>query len=53
MNGNLTIESGYWEFFWPQAIRGFSLMYCFLPINSLALGTLPPEKSRMPAGFIT
>jgi len=23
INGDLTQESGYWEFFWPQAIRGF------------------------------
>ncbi len=51
MNGNLTIESGYWEFFWPQAIRGFSLMYCFLPINSLSLGTLPPEEVKNASGL--
>jgi len=51
MNGNLTQESGYWEFFWPQAIRGFSLMYCFLPINSLALGTLPPEEVKNASGL--
>ncbi|WP_374090928.1 DHA2 family efflux MFS transporter permease subunit [Methylomicrobium lacus] len=51
MNGNLTYDSGYWEFFWPQAIRGFSLMYCFLPINSLALGTLPPEEVKNASGL--
>jgi MFS transporter, DHA2 family, multidrug resistance protein len=51
MNGNLTQESGYWEFFWPQAIRGFSLMYCFLPINSLALGTLPPDEVKNASGL--
>ncbi len=51
MNGNLTTESGYWEFFWPQALRGFSLMYCFLPINALALGTLPPEEVKNASGL--
>lgn len=51
MNSNLTQESGYWEFFWPQAVRGFSLMYCFLPINSLALGTLPPEEVKNASGL--
>ncbi len=50
-NGNLTHESGYWEFFWPQAIRGFALMFCFLPINSLALGTLPPEEVKNASGL--
>lgn len=51
MNGNLTHEAGYWEFFWPQAIRGFSLMFCFLPVNSLALGTLPAEEVKNASGF--
>ncbi|NJA06468.1 DHA2 family efflux MFS transporter permease subunit [Methylococcaceae bacterium WWC4] len=51
MNGNLTHESGYWEFFWPQAIRGFSMMFCFLPINALALGTLPAEEVKNASGL--
>nr|WP_235044605.1 DHA2 family efflux MFS transporter permease subunit [Methylohalobius crimeensis] len=51
MNGNLTHEAGYWEFFWPQAMRGFALMMCFLPINSLALGTLPPEEVKNASGL--
>lgn len=51
LNGNLTHESAYWEFFWPQALRGFSLMFCFLPINSLALGTLPAEEVKNASGL--
>lgn len=51
MNGSLTHEAGYWEFFWPQALRGFALMFCFLPINSLALGTLPPEEVKNASGL--
>lgn len=51
MNGNLTHDAGYWEFFWPQALRGFSLMFCFLPINSLALGTLPAEEVKNASGL--
>ncbi|MGR8931993.1 MAG: DHA2 family efflux MFS transporter permease subunit [Gammaproteobacteria bacterium] len=51
MNGNLTNQAGYWEFFWPQAVRGFSLMFCFLPINSLALGTLPVEEVKNASGL--
>ena len=51
LNGNLTHEAGYWEFFWPQAIRGFALMFCFLPINSLALGTLPAEEVKNASGL--
>ncbi|HEY8037389.1 MAG TPA: DHA2 family efflux MFS transporter permease subunit [Methylobacter sp.] len=51
MNGNLTVESGYWEFFWPQAIRGTALMLCFLPINTLALGRLPVEEIKNASGL--
>lgn len=51
MNGGLTAESGYWEFFWPQAIRGAALMLCFLPINTLALGRLPLEEVKNASGL--
>ena len=51
MNSDLTVESGYWEFFWPQAIRGTALMLCFLPINTLALGRLPVEEVKNASGL--
>jgi DHA2 family multidrug resistance protein len=51
INGNLTHEAGYWEFFWPQALRGFCLMFCFLPINYLTFGTLPPEEVKNASGL--
>lgn len=51
MNGGLTAEAGYWEFFWPQAVEGFALMFCFLPISGLALGTLPPEEVKNASGL--
>ncbi|HYM02656.1 MAG TPA: DHA2 family efflux MFS transporter permease subunit [Stellaceae bacterium] len=47
----LTAQWGFWEFLIPQAIRGASLMLCFLPINTLALGTLPPEKLKNASGL--
>jgi DHA2 family multidrug resistance protein len=46
-----TAEWGFWQFFLPQAVRGFSLMFCFLPINTLALGTLPPEELKNASGL--
>ena len=51
MNGSLTSEAGYWDFFWPQAIRGTALMLCFLPINTLALGRLPVEEIKNASGL--
>jgi MFS transporter, DHA2 family, multidrug resistance protein len=46
-----TAEWGFWEYFLPQAVRGFSLMFCFLPINTLALGTLPPHEMKNASGL--
>jgi DHA2 family multidrug resistance protein len=51
LNGELTAESGYWEFFLPQAIRGSALMLCFLPINTLTLGLLPVEEVKNASGL--
>jgi DHA2 family multidrug resistance protein len=47
----MTNEWGYWELFLPQAVRGVSLMLCFLPINMLALGTLPKEEVHNASGL--
>jgi MFS transporter, DHA2 family, multidrug resistance protein len=51
MNGQLTAESGFWDFFFPQAVRGLSLMFCFLPINTLTYGTLPPSRIKGASGL--
>ncbi len=46
-----TAEWGFWEFALPQAVRGISLMMCFIPINTLALGTLPPSELKNASGL--
>ena len=51
MNARLTAESGYWEFFWPQAVRGTALMLCFVPINTLSLGLLPVAEIKNASGL--
>ncbi|CAA6605109.1 Permease of the major facilitator superfamily [Rhodospirillaceae bacterium LM-1] len=48
---SMTAEWGFWELFLPQAVRGVSLMLCFLPINLLALGTLPKEEVHNASGL--
>ncbi len=50
-NSFLTPDSAYWEFFLPQAIRGFSLMFCFVPTNNIALGTMPRSKVQNASGL--
>jgi DHA2 family multidrug resistance protein len=51
MNAELTSEWGYWEMFLPQAVRGLSLMFCFVPINAVALGHLSPDKVQNASGL--
>ncbi|EWY40241.1 MFS transporter [Skermanella stibiiresistens SB22] len=51
LNSILTAESDFYELFLPQAVRGFSLMMCFIPINTLALGTLPPAQLKNASGL--
>ena len=51
LNSFLTNQSDYWELFLPQVVRGFSLMLCFMPINTLALGTLPADALKNASGL--
>ncbi len=39
-----TPRSDYDEMFWPQAIRGFAIMFCLLPPIRLALGHFPVRR---------
>ncbi|MBF0324216.1 MAG: DHA2 family efflux MFS transporter permease subunit [Alphaproteobacteria bacterium] len=51
LNHVLTSEWGYWEMFLPQAVRGLSLMFCFVPINAVALGHLAPAAVQNASGL--
>ncbi len=51
LNYNITYDSGFDEFFLPQAVRGFSLMLCFLPITSLTFATLKPDEIQTASGL--
>ncbi|CAA7611507.1 Major facilitator superfamily permease [Candidatus Terasakiella magnetica] len=51
LNAALTAQWGYWEMFLPQAVRGLSLMFCFVPINAVALGHLPAHKVQNASGL--
>jgi DHA2 family multidrug resistance protein len=47
----LTKDWDFWELFVPQIFRGVSLMFCMVPINNLALGTLAPERLKNASGL--
>lgn len=47
----LTWEWDFGQFFLPQIMRGIGLMFCIVPINTLALGTIPPEQLKNASGL--
>src|SRR5262249_31038185 len=47
----LTNQTGFWELFVPQLVRGLGLICCYLPANMIALGTLPQDKMKHAAGL--
>ena len=51
LNSFLTAESQYWELFLPQMVRGLALMFCFMPINDLALGTMSKNDVQNASGL--
>lgn len=53
MNNNLTSESGFWQFFWPQIVRGIGMIMCIIPASRIALGTLPPQELGNAAGLFS
>ena len=47
----ITKDWAFGELIIPQIFRGFSLMFCMVPINNLALGTLSPAKIKNASGL--
>jgi DHA2 family multidrug resistance protein len=48
---SLTSQSSFWDMAAPQALRGFAMMFIMLPINQIALGTLPPAQLKNASGL--
>lgn len=48
---NLTGDWQFDELLLPQIMRGAALMFCIVPINVIALGTLPPSELKNASGL--
>jgi DHA2 family multidrug resistance protein len=51
LTATLTNQAGFVELFVPQAVRGFALMFCYLPANLIALSTVPQDRLKNAAGL--
>ena len=47
----ITKDWDFYELLIPQILRGVSLMTCMIPINNIALGTLPPNLVKNASGL--
>jgi MFS transporter, DHA2 family, multidrug resistance protein len=47
----LTSDWDFWELLWPQIFRGVGIMIAMIPVNNIALGTLPPERVKNASGL--
>jgi DHA2 family multidrug resistance protein len=39
------------QLFWPQALRGFAMMFCIVPATNMALGAMPPQFLKTASGL--
>jgi DHA2 family multidrug resistance protein len=51
LTAGLTNQSSFPELLVPQAVRGVALMFCYLPANMIALGSVPPDKLKNASGL--
>jgi MFS transporter, DHA2 family, multidrug resistance protein len=46
-------EWGFWELFWPHALRGFSILLCVAPATNMALSGFTGEKLSYASGLFS
>ncbi len=44
-------EWGFWQFFAPQAVRGFAMLLCIVPAVGMALNGVAPSELRYASGL--
>lgn len=47
----ITREFDFFELLWPQILRGVGIMLAMVPINNIALGTLPADRVKNASGL--
>jgi DHA2 family multidrug resistance protein len=51
LNTSMDAEVGFNEMLWPQIARGLAIMFCFLPVTTVALSGLPLEQVHNASGL--
>jgi MFS transporter, DHA2 family, multidrug resistance protein len=51
LTASLTNQASFTELLVPQVVRGFALMFCYLPANLISLSSLRPDMLKNAAGL--
>jgi DHA2 family multidrug resistance protein len=51
--GDLTVQAGYWDVFWPRLIQGFALGFLFVPLTTISLNDVPVPEMAGATGVYT
>lgn len=42
--GQLNLNAGYWDIFWPQFLQGAGMALLFVPLTTVSMATIPRER---------
>jgi DHA2 family multidrug resistance protein len=42
--GELNLQAGYWDIFWPQFLQGAGMALLFVPLTTVSMATVPRER---------
>jgi MFS transporter, DHA2 family, multidrug resistance protein len=42
--GQVNLQAGYWNFFWPQFVQGFAMALLFVPLTTVTMDSIPRER---------
>jgi MFS transporter, DHA2 family, multidrug resistance protein len=42
--GQLNLQAGYWDIFWPQLIQGVGMSLLFVPLTTVSMDPIPRER---------
>jgi MFS transporter, DHA2 family, multidrug resistance protein len=42
--GQLNLQAGYWNIFWPQLLQGLGMALLFVPLTTVSMATIPPDR---------
>jgi DHA2 family multidrug resistance protein len=42
--GQLNLQAGYWDIFWPQLLQGAGMSLLFVPLTTVSMAMIPPER---------